>query len=368
MNKNAGKKSSRQTWGQEARERQAAGAKACWEKRNALKAEKGAGQGAPNPGAAKPESESTASPLEVTSPNQTEQVTPAAAEELVSTVIDPADPKGASQSQKVADPDGSKGSGSTTENNQLAVFSPAQFVSAAIAPIGAIQPAAAMPAGSIEDMVEEQLDKLIAGLWAGYKRNRLMLAVTLHEKKSRLSKPGCKGEWNQFLRSIGIPRTTADRLVHGYELCLKISPLLRNAAEKAHIDLMKPAVVAMLHNLQAEAFDLDGPPSQEKIDKWVEALAKAAQRRPSLGAGTETDRPDQEEGTEDDESERPENLTGGANKERKHPATLAFTAAELRKYKSLLQKCGDALDLERAEEIVLEALRLAKGDPAAGAM
>jgi hypothetical protein len=38
--------------------------------------------------------------------------------------------------------------------------------------------------------------------------------------------------------------------------------------------------------------------------------------------------------------------------------TLAFTVAELRKYKSLLKKCSDALDLERDEEIVLEALRL----------
>jgi len=361
MNENAGQKSSRQTWSQEARERQAARAKASWEKRNALKAAKGAGE--PNPGAAQPESESTASPLEVTSPNQ-EQVTPAAAGHLVSTV-DPADLKEASQ--PVADPDGSKGSGSTTENNQLAVFSPAQLVSAAIAPIGAIQSAAAMPAGSIEDMVEEQLDKLIAGLWAGYKRNRLMLAATLHEKKSRLSKPGCKGEWSQFLRSMGIPRTTADRLVHGCELWLKISPLLRDAAEKTHIDLMKPAAVAMLLNLQAEAFDLDEPPSQEKIAKWVEALTDAAQRRPSLGAGTESDQPDQEEGTEDDRPGRRKNSIGGASKEGKRPVTLAFTVVELRKYKSLLQKCGDALDLERAEEIVLEALRLAKGGAPGGA-
>jgi hypothetical protein len=368
MNKNAGQESPRQTWSQEARERQAARAKASWEKRNALKSPKGAGQGESNPGPAQPESESAASSLEVTSPNQTEQVKLAAAEQLVSTVFDQADLKGASQTQPVADPDGSsKGSGSTTENSQLAVSSPAQVISAAIAPIGAIQLAAALPAGSIEDMAEEQLDKLIAGLWTGYKCNRLMLAVALHEKKTRLSKPGCKGEWSPFLRSSGIPRTTADRLIQGYELCLKISPLLRNAAEKAHIDLMNPAVVAMLQNLHAEVFDLVGPPPQEKIDKWVEALAKAAQRRPSLGAGTATDRPDQEEGTEDDESERPEDSTGGANKERKHPVTLAFTAAELRKYKSLLQECGDGLDLERTEEIVLEALRLAKGGPAAGA-
>ena len=354
MIKNASNLSPRQGWTQEAREKQSARAKSSWEKRTAAKAAKGAGE--PDPGAAQPVSESTANPLEVTSPNQAGQVTTAATKQLVSPAADQ------------AGLDASTGSGSTTESNHLAVFSPAEVGSAAIAPIGAIQPAAAMPAGSIEDMAEERLDKLIAGLWTSYQLDRLMLAAALHEKKSRLSKPGCKGEWNPFLRSMGIPRTSADRLVHGYELWLKTSPLLWSAAEKAHINLMKPAVVAMLQNLRAEAFDLDGPPSQEKIDRWVEALAKVAQRQPSLGAGTETDRTDQEGGTEDDESESPKDSTGGANNESKHPVTLAFTAGELRTYKSLVQQCGDALDLERTEEIVLAALRIAKGGPTADAM
>ena len=361
-----GKGDSRQPWSQEARTRHSATLKASWEKRNALKAAKGAGPGEPNPKPTEQLPESPSTPPGVIPRSETEESVPDAAERSVSEVVHPAASERMSQSQLVVPQVGKTGNGASSENVASTSSDLALVATAVIAPTGAIHLTTDEPAGSIETMEEGQLDILIARLWAGFKRNRLALAVALHEKKLRLSRPGRNGEWSRFLRLSAIPRTSADRLVHGFELYLKISPVLRTAAEKAKIDLLQPAAVSLIENLEAVAFDLEEAPAKEEIDRWVELLKTATSRRPLLNSETGGDRPDEEEGKEDKEQRLAKRSTGGGNKEDKHPVTLAFTAAELRKFKLLRQKCADAFDLENNEEIILEALRVAAGDSPAG--
>jgi hypothetical protein len=49
------------------------------------------------------------------------------------------------------------------------------------------------------------------------KEIRANLSERLHELKSVLSRPGRGGAWSSFLETQRIPRSTADRLVRGYE-------------------------------------------------------------------------------------------------------------------------------------------------------
>jgi hypothetical protein len=48
-------------------------------------------------------------------------------------------------------------------------------------------------------------------------RRKLELGENLLAFKKVLSKPGCEGRWANFLRSVEIPRTSADRLISNYE-------------------------------------------------------------------------------------------------------------------------------------------------------
>jgi hypothetical protein len=52
---------------------------------------------------------------------------------------------------------------------------------------------------------------------AELKQIRAEFSRRLHELKSVLSRPGRGGAWSGFLESQQIPRSTADRLVRGYE-------------------------------------------------------------------------------------------------------------------------------------------------------
>jgi hypothetical protein len=277
-----------------------------------------------------------------------------------------------SQPLRVAHPEGDRDSGLSGNDSQLTAFESA--VTTEIAPIGAIQQAG-IPTKSIEDLPEEQLKTLITGLWTGFRRNRHAIAEALLEKKSRLVRRGCKGEWSSFLRSVEIPRNSADRLVRGYELNLRISPLLRNAAERKGIDLMKPSVIRAMQCLQDGVFDLDEEQAKEKMPKWLEILTDAAKGRPSLDYRTDTepsfdlslqtpieDNSACEDSDEEDEVQAPGSTVSTSRrekKEEKHPKTLALTTAELLEFKLLVQKCGDEFELEKDEDIVLQALRVA---------
>ena len=52
---------------------------------------------------------------------------------------------------------------------------------------------------------------------AELKQMRIELSQRLHELKAVLSRPGRGGAWSGFLDAQAIPRSTADRLVRGYE-------------------------------------------------------------------------------------------------------------------------------------------------------
>ena len=81
------------------------------------------------------------------------------------------------------------------------------------------------------DSAEAQLTNEIADMWrihnqaqtslhktrAELKQIRTNLSHRLHELKAVLSRPGRGGAWSSFLESQRIPRSTADRLVRGYE-------------------------------------------------------------------------------------------------------------------------------------------------------
>jgi hypothetical protein len=81
------------------------------------------------------------------------------------------------------------------------------------------------------DSTEAKLANEIADMWhihnqaqtslhktrAELKEIRTNLSHRLHELKAVLSRPGRGGAWSSFLESQRIPRSTADRLVRGYE-------------------------------------------------------------------------------------------------------------------------------------------------------
>src|SRR5260370_3764818 len=90
-------------------------------------------------------------------------------------------------------------------------------------------PAAAVP--TIVDAAETQLAHEIGELWQVHTQAQTSLHKTrdelkfirtnhaqrLHELKAVLSRPGRGGAWSSFLETQRIPRSTADRLVRGYE-------------------------------------------------------------------------------------------------------------------------------------------------------
>lgn len=81
------------------------------------------------------------------------------------------------------------------------------------------------------DSAEAQLTNEVADMWrihnqaqtslpktrAELKQIRANLSHRLHELKAVLSRPGRGGAWSSFLESQRIPRSTADRLVRGYD-------------------------------------------------------------------------------------------------------------------------------------------------------
>jgi hypothetical protein len=81
------------------------------------------------------------------------------------------------------------------------------------------------------DPAETKLANEIADMWRVHARSREALHKTraelkqirtdlsrrLHELKAVLSRPGRGGAWTGFLDAQAIPRSTADRLVRGYE-------------------------------------------------------------------------------------------------------------------------------------------------------
>jgi hypothetical protein len=84
---------------------------------------------------------------------------------------------------------------------------------------------------TIDNSVEAQLTNEVGELWQVHnkaktslhqtrvelKRIRTDLSQRLSELKQVLSRPGRGGAWSSFLESQRIPRSTADRLVRGYE-------------------------------------------------------------------------------------------------------------------------------------------------------
>lgn len=89
-----------------------------------------------------------------------------------------------------------------------------------------------------EDPAEAQLATVIQDLWTAHgvklksatsaketqgkakdelAKVKLELAASLHTYKGRFARLGCGGQWSQFLRLQGIPRTTADSYVRRHE-------------------------------------------------------------------------------------------------------------------------------------------------------
>lgn len=119
------------------------------------------------------------------------------------------------------------------------------------------------------------LAKKGSDLFSSYARNRSALAEALAVMKSRVSKSGCEGGWSEFLRSVEIPRKSADRLVDAYKIVGTMHANLRSEAIKAEVDLFKPSVVAELEKIRAEFV---ASPTDNEIPDLVERLEGARMR------------------------------------------------------------------------------------------
>jgi hypothetical protein len=92
-------------------------------------------------------------------------------------------------------------------------------------------PIAVTGISTIDNSSEVRLTNAVGELWHVHNQAKTLLHQSreelkgiradlsrrLHELKSVLSRPGRGGAWSSFLQGQKIPRSTADRLVRGYE-------------------------------------------------------------------------------------------------------------------------------------------------------
>lgn len=127
---------------------------------------------------------------------------------------------------------------------------------------------------------QDKLSQSIIYLWKGYRRNRRDLGAALLQQKNDLE--GQKyGQWKGFLEYAEIPRSSADRLILGYQKYLAIQTGIKIAAEAAKIDLCKPSVQTALD--QAEVgFDEVSIPTAAVLKVLQDAM------KPRRGAAHST--------------------------------------------------------------------------------
>lgn len=134
-----------------------------------------------------------------------------------------------------------------------------------------VSPNAIVPIGAVPD---HQLDERIMKIWGQYRRDRRALGEALAEKHDRLAKRGSGGMWIGFLRSCGIPKQSAERLVANYRVYRGLPEVLKTAAERAGVDLLRPMVIAKLATLQEE-LHRNSNPDAAVVEGWVLALQRA---------------------------------------------------------------------------------------------
>jgi hypothetical protein len=125
----------------------------------------------------------------------------------------------------------------------------------------------------------------------GFRCSRLIKATVLTEAKARFGNNGSAGRrsngeisWTTYCEAIGEPRGTADTLVKALEVYRKMNPILREAANKESIDLLKPKVQLLLQMKQEEMWSLQAT-ELTTITEWVAQLRAAEGRLSTLPAG-----------------------------------------------------------------------------------
>lgn len=144
------------------------------------------------------------------------------------------------------------------------------------------------------DTTEMKLVQKIGDLWQvhlqaqtsmdktrdGLKKVRTHLSRRLHQLKGVLSRPGRSGEWSSFLKSHGIPRSTADRLVRVYERTL--SPEDKSCTADAIVESVEVAMRRQVMSLWPKLSRVLATP--EAVNMFVTELRAKAEK--SFGNGT----------------------------------------------------------------------------------
>lgn len=150
--------------------------------------------------------------------------------------------------------------------------------------------------GLISKLSEEVLDTRIEELYRvekdlGHRHKRVVhdLAEALDEKKKRLAKPGCKGDWSGYLSGKCIPRKSADRLVEAHNVILAVPLELRVVAEEAGVDLYRPAITRELKVINAELAGKE--PTADQMSKLVDRLDGVRVAISRKGKGCRKDKP-----------------------------------------------------------------------------
>jgi hypothetical protein len=148
-------------------------------------------------------------------------------------------------------------------------------------------PAGVIPGSQIENLSidqfydtmqtadDAQLTAATRRLRSGYYRDPLRLGAALTELHHRLARQR-SGTYLATLKELRIPAKSAERLIQRFSTYITLPHALRDAAESADVDLLKPAVQQKLAELE---FDLRGNPgpSPERIAEWIEVLQRTTE-------------------------------------------------------------------------------------------
>lgn len=176
----------------------------------------------------------------------------------------------------------------------------------------------------------DNLSQKIKGLWLGYRKNRRELGSALMDQKDKLAKEGY-GKWFGFLRHAGIPRSSAERLIKGFERYLALPVSVRKLAGDSNLDLCKPSVLQAIED-EANAYELAGLSLEEAAElvKKLQSAEKPKRNRTSAKPGHRTKPATSSPGTKE--------LTQAAFIGAISP-TPACTQPNLEQLKSYVQAC-----------------------------
>ena len=114
-------------------------------------------------------------------------------------------------------------------------------------------------------------DQHIRGHWTAYKKNRRALGEHLSGQKALLVGRGRGGQWEPYLREVGIPTSSAERFIRGFERYQRLTPELRTHLEEGRVNLDKlsEAQLKRLNTIQEEFFERTADPTASEMAEFV---------------------------------------------------------------------------------------------------